>query len=231
MEEKVINMKKIFIIIFALISVQSFGQTLELYAIKGNLDGTKDSFYVKPSQPGIFNSIGNYVAPRVDSIAAIYGAEFPLSFGNFFLCADGIYRNSLALTGVNVSVVTINANAATNLELTNHPNSEQPLANSQRSAVRVQSHGYTEARLTAIVLVGSASVNSPRIYFQYSLDGVAWVGDGTAGNISLTTTGAKETAWIALPAAAIGNIYVRVAQNGGNGTLDPSLGNITIQLR
>lgn len=225
-------MKRILILILFFLSIKSFGQTTKLYAIRGNLDGTRDSFYVhEVAGNGIYNSLGQYVAPKVDSLAAIYGAVFPLSFGNFIKCADQIYRNMTAITGVKTSVIPINANGVANLELTNHPNSEQPLANSQRSAVAVQTHGYTEARLTAIVMVGSASVNSPRIYLQYSTDGVNWTGDGSGGNISLTTTGAKETAWIVLPEGAIGNIYVRVAQNGGNGTLDPALGNVTIQLR
>jgi hypothetical protein len=231
MEEKTINMKKLLLIILVFVSVQSFGQITKLYAIRGNLDGTKDSFYVRLAQPGIYNSTGNYVAPLVDSLAAIEGAEFPLSFGQFIKCADQIYRNPLAITGVKILVVPINADAGANLALTNHPNSEQPLANSQRSAVKVQSNGYTEVRLTAIVLVGSASVNSPRIYFQYSTDGTNWIGDGTAANISLTTTGAKETSWITLPVGAVGDVYVRVAMNGGNGTEDPALGNVTIQLR
>lgn len=225
-------MKKIFIIILVLISLQSFGQITKLYAIRGNLDGTSDSFYVhKFAGSGVYTSQGVYVMPRVDSMAAIFGYVMPNSLGSFVKCADGIYRNTTALTGVKTSVIPINANASANLVLTDHPNSEQPLANSQRSAVAVQTHGYSEFRLTAIVMALSASVNSPRIYLQYSTDGVNWTGDGTNGNISLTSTGAKETAWIAFPQGAIGNIYVRVAQNGGNASADPALGNVTIQLR
>lgn len=86
-------MKKIFIAILILFSVQSFGQT-KLYAVRGNLDGTKDSFYVHEIVGhGIYNSLGHYVAPRVDSINSVSGLEFPLSFGSFFKCADNIYRN------------------------------------------------------------------------------------------------------------------------------------------
>lgn len=225
-------MKKLLITILVLISVQSFGQITKLYAIRGNLDGTKDSFYVHQFfGSGVYTSQGVYVCPRVDSVDKINGYVFPQSFGKFVLCADNIWRDPLAITGVKILSIPIYADAGTNLALTAQPNSEQPLANSLRSAVAVQTHGYTEARLTAIVMALSASVNSPRIYLQYSTDGVNWTGDGTGGNISLSSTGAKETAWIALPAGAIGNIYVRVAQNGGNGSANPALGNVTIQLR
>lgn len=216
-----------------LISVQSFGQT-KLYAIKGNLDGTLDSFFVKVNPfPGdsVFDKNGGYALRTKQFYDQYYNPNYPLSFGRFFPCADNVWRNGIALYGVKVSVIPINVNAGANLVLTDQPNSEQPLANSQRSAVAVQTHGYTEARLTAIVMALSASVNSPRIYLQYSTDGVNWTGDGSGGNISLTSTGAKETAWIALPEGAIGSIYVRVAQNGGNASADPALGNVTIQLR
>lgn len=229
-QDQINYMKKIFIAILVLISVQSFGQN-KLYAIRGNLDGTKDSFYVKIFTDSVFDKNGNYTVRTAEYYDQFFEPAFPISFGSFVKCADKVYRNPLAITGVRVLVIPINASAGANLVLTDHPNSEQPLANSQRSAVAIQTHGYREARLTAIVMASSASVNSPRIYFQYSPDGINWFGDGVAGNISLSTTGAKETGWIALPQAAFGNIYVRVAMNGGNGTLDPSLGNITIQFR
>lgn len=228
-------MKKILIIISVCFSFLANSQSTKLYAIRFNIDNTIDSFYIKITNglrgDSVFNGSLVYVARTVEYYNQSVNPTFPEGFDRFFYCADGLYRNVLSLTGVKVMNIPINADAGTNLVLTDQPNSEQPLANSQRSGVRVYSYGYTEARLTAIVMVNSASGNSPRLYFQYSTDGVSWTGDGTAGNISLSTTGAKETAWLSLPAEAIGNVYVRVAQNGGNGTADPALGNITIQLR
>lgn len=229
-QDQINYMKKIFIAILVLISVQSFGQN-KLYAIRGNLDGTRDSFYVKIFTDSVFDKNGNYTVRTAEYYDQFFEPAFPISFGSFVKCADKVYRNPLAITGVRVLVIPINASAGANLVLTDHPNSEQPLANSQRSAVAIQTHGYTEARLTAIVMALSASANSPRIYLQYSTDGVNWSGDGSGGNISLTSTGAKETAWIALPEGAFGNIYVRVAQNGGNASADPAVGTVTIQLR
>src|SRR5688572_983875 len=90
-------MKKIFISILVLISVQSFGQT-RLYAIRTNADATKDSFFIPRIGPGVYNSAGNYVCPQVDSITSVFGLEFPLSFGAFIKCADGVYRNVTTYT-------------------------------------------------------------------------------------------------------------------------------------
>ena len=230
MVKEVTNMKKILIAILILISVQSFGQ-LKLYAEKRNIDNTIDSFYVGLVYDSIRNSSGLGLYRTVESLQGYFEPVFPATFGKFIKHADGIYRDAKYYSGYPVSSVSIHADAGTTLTLTDQPNSEQPLANSQRSAVRISTLTWQQARLTCIVMASSASANSPRLYFQYSTDGVNWIGDGTAGNISLSSTGAKETAWIDLPAGAFGDVYVRVASNGGNGAADPALGNITIQFR
>lgn len=223
-------MKKILLIILVLVSVNSFSQ-LKFYAEKKNVDNTIDSFYTRIFlKDSIFTKQGVYVCPTVESFDGQFEPVFPQSFGQFIKHADGIYRNARYYSGYPVETITIHSDAGANLPLTDHPNSEQPLANSQRSAVRVNTNGYTEVRLTAIVIQNSASVNSPRIYFQYSTDGSNWTGDGST-NISLSTNGAKETAWITIPAGAVGDVYLRVAMNGGNGAADPSIGTVTIQLR
>lgn len=217
------------LIFFLLISFASNGQ-LRLYAERKNVDNTIDSFYVSIIADSVRDKNGVAICPTVESFIGQFEPQYPQSFGQFVRHADGIYRNARYYSGYPVSVIPIYADAGTNLVLTDQPNSEQPLANSQRSSVRVDTRNFQQFRLTAIVMALSASVNSPRIYIQYSLDGNNWTGNG-AQNISLTTTGAKETTWIDLPVEAIGDIYVRVVQNGGNGTADPALGNITIQFR
>lgn len=226
-------MKQIFLVLMTFISFNCVAQVNELYAIKGNLDGTLDSFYVKRHFAGqgdsVFNSNGVFALRTKRFYDNMYQPVFPLSFGRFFFCADNVWRNAIALYGVKTETFLLNSNAGANLVLTDHPNSEQGLANSSRSAIRVQTHGYTEARLTVIVIQNSTSVNNPRLYFQYSLDGTNWIGGGSG--ISLATNGAKETAWTTLPEGAIGDIYIRVAQNGGNGTADPSVGTVAIQFR
>lgn len=227
-------MKKIIFFIFLFLCIKSFSQqrNLNLYAERRNIDNTIDSFYIDGiERDSVFSKQGVYICPSVESFLGHFQPVFPESFGRFIKYADGIYRSVRYYSGYPVSVITIHATASANLILTDHPNSEQPLVNSQRSAVRVNTSAFLQARLTAIVIQNSASVNSPRLYFQYSTDGVNWIGDGSGGNISLSTNGAKETTWVDLPAGAIGDVYIRVAQAGGNGSADPSLGTVTIQFR
>lgn len=216
------------LLILLLFPVFCYSQN-RLYAVRLNTDNTSDSFYVRAfGGDSIFNSSNVYVARTVEYYSQFFEPVIPNGFGKYFKCGDGIYRNIKALTGNQVSVITVHGDASANLVLTNHPNSEQALSNSNRSAVRVNTTAFSEARLTCVVMASSASVNNPRIYFQYSSDGVNWNG---STEISLSSTGAKETAWVTLPGGAIGDVFVRVAQNGGDGVADPALGTVTIQLR
>ena len=90
------NMKKLLFILF-LFPCMAQSQ-MKLYAIKGNVDGTRDSFYVSANYcNGVYSSTGQYVMPCVDSMAAIYGFIMPNSLGSFIKCADGIYRNSVPM--------------------------------------------------------------------------------------------------------------------------------------
>lgn len=226
-ENSIINMRYIFIILL-LVSVQSKGQ-LYLYAENRKVDNSIDSFYTKILKDSVFNSQGVYVCPTVESFGLGFQIDYPQSFGQFIKYADGIYRNARYYVGYPVYTVMIHADAGGNLALTNQANSEQQLGNSLRSAVRVNTNAFQQARLTGIVMALSNSVNNPRIYFQYSTDGVNWIGGGNG--ISLSSTGAKETDWIDLPSGAIGDIYIRVAQNGGDGVADPAVGLVSIQFR
>lgn len=93
-------MKKIIFILF-LIPCLSQAQT-KLYAVRFNYDLTTDSFFVHETIcQGVYTRQGNYVMPCVDSMAAIYGYDFPNSLGRFVKCADGIYRNFL-LSGLEI---------------------------------------------------------------------------------------------------------------------------------
>lgn len=214
------------LILFIFFSFSASAQ-LRLYAERRNVDNTIDSFFTKLIKDSVFNKQGVYVCPTVESFEGQFEPTYPNGFGSFFKCADGVYRNRTY--PYNTHILGINAGAGANLVLTNQANSEQGLANSSRSVVRVNASGFTEARLTAVIMIQSASANTPRIYFQYSTDGVNWIGNGAG--ISLFGTGAKETVWTTLPEGAKADVYVRVAQNGGDGAADPALGNVTIQFR
>jgi len=226
-------MKKIFsLIAVTFLAMAMHGQSWKLYAELRRIDNTIDSFFIKMPKnlrDSIFNKAGVYVAPAVETFEGTFEPEYPQGFGKFIKHVDGIYRDARYYSGYPVSVITINAEASTNLTLTNQANAEQYLGNSTRNQVRVNLAAYLQARLTCIVLTASASVNTPRLYIQYSTDGVNWL--GTVPTISMSTTGTKETAWFDLPAGALTNVWVRVAQHGGDGAADPALGLVSIQLR
>lgn len=82
-------------------------------------------------------------------------------------------------------------------------------------------------RLTSRVNV--AGVSGSVIFAQYSTDESNW-STLTTNQISLTTTGTKETAWEAIPAGARGNVFVRIVGQNGNATADPVLGNTLLEV-
>lgn len=226
-------MKKFFFLFVAsVLTIAMHGQSLKLYAELRRIDNTIDSFFTKAAmglKDSVFDKNSVYVCPTVESFEGHFEPQYPNGFGKFIKHADGIYRDARYYSGYPVSVITINGEASTNLTLTNQANAEQYLGNSIRNQVKVNLAGYLQARLTCIVMTQSASVNSPRLYIQYSTDGTTWL--GSSPTISMSTTGTKETAWFDLPAGALGNVWVRVAQHGGDGAADPALGLVSIQLR
>lgn len=89
---------------------------------------------------------------------------------------------------------------------------------------------FTEVSLAASIVTTSASVNSPRVYLQYSLDESTW-STLTAQTVSLAVFGAKRTAWETIPAAARADVFVRLVSNGGDGVADPVIGSTIANFR
>lgn len=129
------------------------------------------------------------------------------------------------------------ADGGANCVLTSQANAEQNLGNNGRSQRYFDATDFTSVRLVAVAPTSSASVNSPRLYPQYSINaGSSWVtiGAGTVASgdaISLAITTAQKTNWIALPAGAKADVMWRVAQNGGNGALSPQVGHAEMQFK
>jgi hypothetical protein len=66
---------------------------------------------------------------------------------------------------------------------------------------------------------------------QYSTDDAAWT-DLVSTLIDLSTTGIKATAWEAIPAGAqAGIIAIRIVGVNGNGTEDPGVRGVVLQVR
>lgn len=133
--------------------------------------------------------------------------------------------------------VAIHADANEGITLTNQPNTEAafPLGNTY-SYTNINTVNIRRMRLIVRVHTASASVNNPRMYIQYSLTaGVSYVtlGLGTVASgdaASLAATGVHMSNWISLPAEARDeDLRWRVVAHGGDGAVDPIIGNVYIE--
>jgi hypothetical protein len=131
--------------------------------------------------------------------------------------------------------VSFHSDATASITMTNQANSEQYLANNARNQLWFDASGYDSVRLIANVTTTSASVNTPRLYIQYSSNGTTWttIGTGTGTQVVSLATPAdlKKTSWIILPAGAKTDIRFRVTQHGGDGVADPVVGKVSIQFK
>lgn len=155
--------------------------------------------------------------------------------------ADGVPASNVSASGggsgTMTDVVSFQAVASANLTLTNQAQAAQFLGNSNRNIQRVDLSDKTHVRMSARIVTGSASVNTPRIYVQYSTAFTTTVGSyldiGTSAcELSLTTAGALITDWIPLAAGAIGTErYITIKQDGGDGVADPALAGVQVYFK
>jgi hypothetical protein len=88
-----------------------------------------------------------------------------------------------------------------------------------------------QVRLLCNVVQAGAATAAIRV--QYSTDQSSWnYLDGTAGpSVSVSTTGLKVSPWVGPAAAAKADVFIRAVGINGDGTADPSLGNILLQVK
>lgn len=154
------------------------------------------------------------------------------------LYADNRYHRK---TTAFITTFSINALASGSgvMTLTNMTNVEQIFPNGATVHLfKFDGTNYATVRITCRVSTGSASVNDPRLFMQYSTDnGSNWItiGAGTSASgdaLSLTSTNNQAfTNWVALPAGAKADVLFRVAQNGGDGAADPAVCNVYVSFR
>lgn len=134
-------------------------------------------------------------------------------------------------------IVPLHSDASANVTMTNQANAEQFLGNSNRNITRVDLTNYTQYRLCARIVTGTASVNTPRIYAQFHTSFTTTVatfsplGDSGDVNVSLTTAGHVATAWTNLATAAKADVFLTVMQNGGDAAADPAVAQVVIQFK
>jgi hypothetical protein len=134
-------------------------------------------------------------------------------------------------------ILPFHANTSGNSALTNQANTEQFIVNNSRNICQCDLTDFTQYRLCARVVTGSASANSPRLYAQYHTSFTTTVatysdlGSGGEVALSLTTAGAIKTAWTTIAAGALADVFLTVMQHGGDATADPAIAHVQIQFR
>jgi len=134
-------------------------------------------------------------------------------------------------------VVPVHADSAANIVLTNQASAEDFLATSSRNQWLIDLTGFTQVRMTALVLVASASANTPKIvlryYVAYSGSAADYSSDIAQSEVacSLAATGLIVSSWTSLKVGVSGDTYIAIIQKGGDGAADPEIGSVTLQFR
>jgi len=101
----------------------------------------------------------------------------------------------------------------------------------------------TSYRWETSVTTASASANTPKVCVQFSTDnGATWTYlDGTADAaantttsaacVSIASTGMQKTSFLALPAGAKADVLLRAVGIGGDGTADPMVPEVALEIR
>lgn len=110
---------------------------------------------------------------------------------------------------------------------TNMPAAATEFNNAARSRQKVILTNAVDARLTLSVHVGGAAASI--IYIEYSIDQTTWTAMGLSQ--AMDSAGAFATAFVAVPAAAQGDVWLRVMGSGGDGVIDPMFGTIGVGVR
>ena len=96
-----------------------------------------------------------------------------------------------------------------------------------RHRLRLDLTNETAVRL--LVNVGAAGLGGSKLRLQYSTDQAGWSALGP--EIDAGSSGLQESGWVALPAGARSDVYVRAVGLDGNGIALLGLGLVAVQSR
>jgi hypothetical protein len=142
-----------------------------------------------------------------------------------------------APASVSTLLIPFHADATAAITLTNQVQATAFLSASDRVIRQLDLAGYTECRIVARIVTGSASVNTPRLRAVYSTTYTTTVGSyadiGTSVvAASMVTAGVARSAWVPLAVnAAADAVFVAVVQEGGDAAADPVIGNVHLEFR
>jgi len=143
-------------------------------------------------------------------------------------------------SGGGIYRVPFHTDAGTDLTLTEHPSTEQFLGNSDRSVTLVDLSAFTQVRLIARVVTGSASSNTPELRGRYRTSFSTTVGDyseiSSSGDgslaVSLASAGLLSSGWFTLAGSAQANdIALAVSQIGGDASANPAVGSVAMEFK
>jgi hypothetical protein len=131
------------------------------------------------------------------------------------------------------------SDGSANITLTNQVSTEQFLSNDNRGITGVDLDGCTQAKITAHIKTGSASVNNPRLILKFAVNGytttvASFANIASTGevNASMTTAGIKTSGWVTMTTTArVANCVVACTQIGGDGVADPVVGNVKVEFK
>lgn len=215
---------KIFIvgIILALCSLSSF-------AIEdGTGTNTVKNLYAEET---IKSASGSFQVFTNGDIIKIKGLDYNWptnnNITNSYLFNDG--NGNLSWKQHQQTITLVAPGAA--LQWLNHPTLETEFLGSIRNRILIDLSNVTQIRL----LLNVTAIGRPLavIGAQYSTDQSIWgYFDGvTNPSVNIGSLGLKISNWINIDTNAMQDIYVRLVGINGNGTVDPSFGLITLQIR
>jgi hypothetical protein len=133
---------------------------------------------------------------------------------------------------------TVHGDAGANFAMTNAAQAERFAGNSSRHLFLVDLTGYSQARLRANIMVGSASANTPLFRVKYytghntTVGNFLQLGASEQIEISVTSAGYVDTGWKDMAAGAKADgICIGFTELGGDGVADPALGATDILFR
>lgn len=133
---------------------------------------------------------------------------------------------------------TVHGDASANFAMTNATQAERFALNTTRHLFLVDLAGYSQARLRANIMVGSASANTPLFRVKYytghntTVGNFLQLGASEQIQISVTSAGYVDTGWINMAAGAKADgVCIGFTELGGDGVADPALGATDILFR
>jgi hypothetical protein len=118
---------------------------------------------------------------------------------------------------------------AANVTWTNQPAALTELFGTVHRRARLDLTYASQSRVMA--QVSTLGATSAILMAQYSVDETAWSNLSDPLAIGGGVAGTRVTAWTDIPVGALGDVYLRIVGQDGNGAADPILGVIQIQYR